>query len=249
VRNVMHERNVMINNRLTQYANGQGAQGDAGNGLAPPQESFVPARGDGLHALEVPEVPASTFFVSERLWYRAPEASDAPLLAAWWNDRRVRRWMTPPFFPCAAESVKQRLERLNPSERGKANDHAKFVFGRKGTTRIGTTRNGTAAPIGDAGLYAIDWIDRQAEFGISIDPAHWNQGYGREVTGQMLRYAFDELNLHRVELRVIGNNFRGIKAYQACGFVHEGTKRQAAFLDGRWEDVLLMAVLREEWAV
>ncbi len=173
---------------------------------------------------------------SERLWYRAPEPSDAPLIASWRNDPRVRR-TTSPRFPSAHEAARKWIEDRNPSERGKANDHAAFVFG----------LTGTAQPIGYAGLFAINWIDRSAEFGIAVGPAHWSQGYGREVARQMLAYAFGELNLHRVELlHVVASNARGIKAYQAAGFVHEGTKRKAAFVDGRFEDLLLMGALCEE---
>jgi diamine N-acetyltransferase len=181
------------------------------------------------------DVPASTFLTSQRLWYRAPEPFDAPLVASWRNDPRVRR-TTSPRFPSAQEAARKWIEEKNPSEREKANNHATLVFGRKGTVE----------PIGYAGLFAINWIDRSAEFGIAIGPAHWSQGYGREVARLVLDYGFGELNLHRVELLVVASNPGGIKAYQAAGFVHEGTKRQAALVDGRFEDLLVMGALRDE---
>jgi RimJ/RimL family protein N-acetyltransferase len=192
----------------------------------------------GDNSAAVADAPDSAFMISDRLWYRAPEASDAPRIAVWRTDPRMRRTTTP-RFPLAVEAVRKWIENQNPWERGKANDHACFMFGLRGT----------AEAIGYAGLFAMDWLNRHAEFGVAVDAAHWNQGYGREATGQMLKYAFTELNLHRVELQVLASNTGGIKAYRAAGFVHEGTKRQVDFVDGHWEDVLLMAVLRDEWPV
>jgi RimJ/RimL family protein N-acetyltransferase len=181
------------------------------------------------------ELPASTFLVSRRLWYRSPEPDDAMLITSWRNDARVRRNMSP-RFPSACQAARKWIEDQNPSERGKANYHASFMFGLKRTVE----------PIGFAGLFAINWIDRSAEFGIAIGPAHWGQGYGREVARQMLDYGFNELNLNRVELHVVASNARGIKAYQAAGFVHEGTKRKGVLVEGQFEDLLLMGALREE---
>ena len=94
----------------------------------------------------------------------------------------------------------------------------------------------------------LNWVVRRGEWGILIgEPEHWNQGYGREVARRMLEYAFEELNLNRVELRVNAANPAGIKAYEAAGFVREGTLRQAGWVEGRYEDMLVMSVLREEW--
>jgi diamine N-acetyltransferase len=54
-------------------------------------------------------------------------------------------------------------------------------------------------------------------------------------------------DLPRIYLDVYQNNPRAIRSYQKAGFLHEGTKRQAAYKDGRYIDVLIMSVLRSEW--
>ena len=63
----------------------------------------------------------------------------------------------------------------------------------------------------------------------------------------LLRFAFQELNLHRVSLRVYEDNVRGIRAYQKCGFAQEGQSREAVYRKGRYYDELLMSVLRHEF--
>src|SRR5262245_52213210 len=115
------------------------------NALAHPHGSDAAAVGQEPHvpirprSYRMPDVPAGTFQTSQRLWYRAPDVSDVPILMSWLNDRQVRR-TTSPRFPAAEEAVRRWIEKQNPFERGKVNDHAVFVFGLKGT----------AEPIGKA---------------------------------------------------------------------------------------------------
>ena len=63
----------------------------------------------------------------------------------------------------------------------------------------------------------------------------------------MLRFAFEELNLHRVELEVYDFNPRAMRCYEKAGFRLEGTRRQAHFHQGAYHDVHLMGILRDEF--
>jgi RimJ/RimL family protein N-acetyltransferase len=75
----------------------------------------------------------------------------------------------------------------------------------------------------------------------------WDQGYGTDATLAPLKHGFETLNLHRIWLQVYSKNKRGIRAYEKAGFVHEGIYRQAHYQHGRYYDVHLMSVLRNEW--
>jgi RimJ/RimL family protein N-acetyltransferase len=102
--------------------------------------------------------------------------------------------------------------------------------------------------IGNLGLVHIDWKTRQAEVGIFIgDKGFWNQGYGRDAMVLLLRYAFNNLGLNRVWLRVYETNPCAMHSYLKAGFVLEGRQRQGHFQDGKFIDVLLMSALRCEW--
>lgn len=102
--------------------------------------------------------------------------------------------------------------------------------------------------IGLCSLGSPDWRNRKSMLGITIgDKAYWNHGYGSDATRILLRYAFLELNLHRVYLGVFSYNTRAIHAYEKIGFVHEGTRRHVVFRDGEYHDMLMMALLRHEW--
>lgn len=103
--------------------------------------------------------------------------------------------------------------------------------------------------IGNCGLGRISWKNRHATFGILIgDKQYWSRGYGTDATQTLMRYAFAEMGLNRVELWVFANNTRAIRCYEKAGFKLEGTRRQSIFRGGRWWDEHLMALLRDDYS-
>ena len=103
-------------------------------------------------------------------------------------------------------------------------------------------------PIGNCGLFGIDWRIRQATFGIVVGAKqHWNKGYGTEAFKLMIQHGFATLNLNRISLRVYENNPRAIRAYEKAGLSIEGRLRQAHYDNGEYFDVILMSILRSEW--
>jgi RimJ/RimL family protein N-acetyltransferase len=170
-----------------------------------------------------------------RIRLRAVERSDLPLFVDWLNYPEVRRGLAQhrPFSLVEEERwFEKMLERP-------VDEHPMVI----------EIPDGDAwRPIGDCSYVNIDWRNRLAEVGIFIgDVTCWNQGYGSEAMGLLLRHAFDTLNLNRIFLRVFENNQRAIRCYEKVGFIHEGRLRQAEYRDGKFLDVLLMSVLRQEW--
>lgn len=102
--------------------------------------------------------------------------------------------------------------------------------------------------VGRASLFAFDELSRNAEVGLGFGPDHRGKGYGRDTLRVLLRFAFTHRNLHRVWLECAATNERALRAYRAAGFVEEGRLREHAWIDGRYVDVVRMAVLRSEWA-
>ncbi|MGG3806012.1 GNAT family N-acetyltransferase [Metabacillus fastidiosus] len=101
--------------------------------------------------------------------------------------------------------------------------------------------------IGQARLTVNDG-DNRARYAIGIfDPSVWGKGLGTEITQLVLHYAFEELNLHRVDLRVLEYNKRAIKCYEKCGFVKEGVEREGALIEGKYETDVFMSILDREY--
>lgn len=102
--------------------------------------------------------------------------------------------------------------------------------------------------VGFVGLFGTQWNHGDAWVGIGIgEPGYWGKGYGTDAMRTVLRYAFTELNLHRVSLGVFGYNQRAIRSYEKAGFRMEGCARQHMHREGRRWDLYYMGILHEEW--
>ena len=105
-----------------------------------------------------------------------------------------------------------------------------------------------AVLVGRAGLFGIDDLARCGEVGLTLLPEHRGQGLGQDVLRVLLGYAFRSRNLRRVHLQTLSSNAQALAAYRAVGFVEEGRLREHAWVEGAYEDVVLMAVLRADWS-
>ena len=102
--------------------------------------------------------------------------------------------------------------------------------------------------IGNCGIHNIDWRNRSGEVGIVIgEKEYQNKGYGTEAMELILEYAFNTVNLNRIELIVYDFNVRAIKLYKKLGFIEEGRKRQFLWIRGRFCDAIIMSILAKEW--
>lgn len=101
--------------------------------------------------------------------------------------------------------------------------------------------------IGEITLVDVDEKVRSATLRSSSLPGHRGRGYGREAAMLVLRFAFEELELHRVGLEVLGINPRAAALYSSLGFVTEGRLRDA-HLDGeRRTDVIMMGMIIDDY--
>ena len=102
--------------------------------------------------------------------------------------------------------------------------------------------------IGNCAIHNIDCRNRAASCGITIgDKNYQNKGYGTEAMELLVEYGFHILNLNRIELSVYDFNTRAFKTYQKVGFVEEGRKRQARYHNGKYQDEIMMAIVKEDW--
>jgi RimJ/RimL family protein N-acetyltransferase len=102
--------------------------------------------------------------------------------------------------------------------------------------------------IGGTGLFSISRTNRSVMTGISIyNPKYWGKGYGLESMNLILGFAFQTLNLNRVELETFDFNKRAQKCYLKAGFKETGRRREARFIDGKYHDSIIMDILKDEW--
>jgi len=102
--------------------------------------------------------------------------------------------------------------------------------------------------VGSVWIHSIEKVNRRARFAIEIhDPNFRNQGFGKEATKAVIKFAFGFLKLHRLDLRVLTSNRHAIECYKSCGFVEEGIQRETLYLDGEWDSDLWMSILESEY--
>jgi RimJ/RimL family protein N-acetyltransferase len=149
----------------------------------------------------------------------------------WINDPEIRRFMMMRYPLSMTEE-----ENWWESFVARKSDHIFAIEASDGTY------------IGNIGLHDIQAENRRALLGIIIgERAYWGQGYGTDAIRAMLGWAFGYLNLSRISLTVYEYNERAIRCYEKSGFRHEGSMRQARYLDGIYYDELVMGILRAEF--
>jgi ribosomal-protein-alanine N-acetyltransferase len=89
---------------------------------------------------------------------------------------------------------------------------------------------------------------QSANVGYWIDEEHAGNGYMPEAVAVVLRYAFDELGLHRVEAAIVPRNERSRRVAEKLGMRDEGTSDRFLQIRGVWEDHVRYAMTAEEWA-
>lgn len=99
-------------------------------------------------------------------------------------------------------------------------------------------------PVGSVYLRDIDEVHHKAEYGIFIgEEDALSKGYGTEAARLMTEYAFQELKLHKLMLRVLAGNERAKRSYEKAGFVQEAYLKDDVCLEDGYRDVILMAIL------
>lgn len=153
---------------------------------------------------------------------------DLGLLFTWLNDAEAAR-IDFPYRPVDCLSYKDWLDKQSQSS-----SQILFIVRHMAQARA----------IGFVMFKNMQQAYQAAELGMRIgDEADRGKGYGSRAAILALAYAWHTLNLHRVSLNVFAENRRAIAAYRKVGFVEEGTMRDAAFTEGKWRDVVVMAAI------
>ncbi|QEE15759.1 GNAT family N-acetyltransferase [Promethearchaeum syntrophicum] len=102
--------------------------------------------------------------------------------------------------------------------------------------------------IGFVSIFNIDWINRHGELGINIpNPLYWGQGYGQEAVKLMCQFSFTELNLEKVTAYTLEINIGSQKCMERNKFQKDGTLRNHQFVDGKYENMTVFSILRDQY--
>ncbi|MEY9096726.1 GNAT family N-acetyltransferase [Paenibacillus sp. RC84] len=173
-------------------------------------------------------------FESSRVSFRKMTEEDAAIYHTWRNDMEVMRTTNPSLDLFTYTEARQFVEQV--------------ILGSGTSKSYMILDKPSGRPIGITSLIQLDYKNRSAECILDIgEKEFWGKGYGNESLRMLLDYAFLELNLHRVSLRVFAFNDKAVALYEKIGFKREGVSRQAVFREGNWHDILHMGILQEEY--
>lgn len=100
----------------------------------------------------------------------------------------------------------------------------------------------------DCGIFKIlniDWQNRRAEVGWDIYKDFRGRGYGKKLVKAGVDFAFNVLNLHRLDAQILITNEISLKCAKAAGFQINGRQDKAIFKNGKYIDNLILGVLNE----
>ncbi len=103
--------------------------------------------------------------------------------------------------------------------------------------------------VGSVYLRDIDYNNNKAEYGIFIGENDCRgKGLGSEAASLVIKYAFDELKLHKIFLRVFKENVIAINSYKKAGFEIEGVFKDDVFISEKssYQDMIFMAIINNK---
>ena len=103
------------------------------------------------------------------------------------------------------------------------------------------------AIIGVLGHHEIDWPNRLTSIGYWLSADHQGKGIMTRACGAVIAFAFEELELNRLEISAATGNARSIAVIKRLGLVEEGVRRQAEWVHDRFVDLRCFAILKQEW--
>ncbi|MBN1776800.1 MAG: GNAT family N-acetyltransferase [Clostridiales bacterium] len=173
--------------------------------------------------------------IGKHVMLREYRQEDFEHIRKWVNDRKTTEYLSAIFwFP---QTEADTTDFLNRAMRAAPNASYFVIADVKDQSYIG-----------QMDIFEINWKIRKGIVGtvIGSDGAR-GKGYGTEALKLLEDYAFGVLGLERLELDVYASNARAIRCYEKAGFRHEGTRRHAAMVNGKYTDVRMMAVIKEDW--
>ena len=172
----------------------------------------------------------------EKVVLRPVRRTDIEHFLKWFNDPEVTQYLGM-YLPMTEMAEEKYIEGLGTTNAG---TKASFV--------IEAVDANSNKPIGSVGLSNIHPKDHHAIFGIAIgEKDYWSKSYGTEAARLIIRYGFEQLNLHRINSFAISFNERSLRLHLGVGFKEEGRQRKAIFKNGDYHDHVMFGLLREEW--
>jgi RimJ/RimL family protein N-acetyltransferase len=177
---------------------------------------------------------ATSLYTGKLVRLTRVEEKDAETLAEWSKEATLGRMLNQaPVRPLSPAQIRKQLEHFERDEKESYYYHIRPL----GEDRL----------VGWGRIYWILWPSQIGAVQMAIGPSEQKKGYGSDAFSLLLRFAFDELNLHRLAAILPEYNVDGAQFLKKFCFSEEVRRREVIFRDGRRWDMLHFGLLRSEW--
>jgi len=176
----------------------------------------------------------AVFLRTSRLLLRPLTAADLPALFAILSHPEVMRyWSSAPLTE--SDQARELLRQIQAGYQS-----GEFL-------ELGIERRSDGVLIGTCTLHALHTLSRRAELGYALDRLYWGAGYMQEALAALIAYAFDTLDLHRLEADIDPRNHASARLLERLGFQQEGHLRERWIVNGEISDTVWYGLLCWEW--
>jgi [ribosomal protein S5]-alanine N-acetyltransferase len=122
------------------------------------------------------------------------------------------------------------------------------LYRRKEEVIWAVTLRASRRVIGSVSVQHWDRYHHRAEIGYELARDCWGQGLAQEAIREVLRFAFERMDLSRIQIHTSTANLRSLRLAERLGFTREGTLRKHILEDdGQFHDGAVFGLLRSEW--
>lgn len=170
---------------------------------------------------------------TERLCLRKVQQIDAPFILDFFKDDEATKYMLYHFYDLDEVQVQM--------------DYYKNQYENETGCYWLMQHKETGENIGVIGLHNILKEHQKGELGFWVLPKFNSRGYTTEAAKAVVACCFNNFNFNRVEATVETENPASVKVIEKLGFKHEGTFRQYEMNNGKFIDLMMFAILKNEY--
>ena len=175
-----------------------------------------------------------TAITTKRLTLRFLSEADVPALYDMFSNPEVMRYWSRPLWTDRSQAQAMLVSTQEGYRTGSA-------------LQLGMERNADRILMGLCNLHYFDIPSRRAEIGYLLGRPYWGSGYMHEALQALLQYAFETLNLNRLEADIDPRNQASARTLERLGFQKEGHLRERWIVNDEISDTWIYGLLRREW--
>lgn len=121
------------------------------------------------------------------------------------------------------------------------------ILEKKTGIRWGITLKDQEEVIGSCGFLNLTSQHHRSEIGIELSKDHWGKGIASEAFEAVIRYGFEQMDLQRIEALIEPPNIPSQKLTEKQGFIREGLLRSYEFTCGKFDDLYMYSLLKQDF--